>query len=272
MKNIMKSRVLYIWISIVALIFVSCAKSNIVDGEKLEKRKDGELRLALEGLSKNSYKYFYAKIATKYKDSTQNVSFKISVRMKKDSVVNTLLTYARLPIYNTLITPDTIKMVDKRDKCVMIESLDYFRKKFAIDVKFLNIEEFFFGSPIGFDESKKYYRVNDPYNYILCSHKKHEIKKNIRKDRREIITYYTLSEDLKSLKQQKIISPQDTTTILIDYIERAWVDDVFLPKNIEITVQMPRQELYVFLDYKKIRLNKKEKIHFVIPEKYGECK
>ena len=272
MKNIMKSKDLYIWVVLVALIFASCAKTPGADGNKLDKKKDVELRTALENISQDSFSYFYAKIGTKYKDSTQNVSFKISVRMRKDSVVNTLLTYARLPIYNTLITPDTIKMVDKRDKCVMIESLDYFRKKFAIDVEFQNIEEFFFGNPIAFDENKKYYRVNDPYNYTLCSHKKHEIKKNIRKDRREIITYYTLSDDLKSLKQQKIVSPQDTTIILIDYVERVWVDDVFLPKKVEITVQMPRQELYVFLDYKKIRLNKKEKIHFVIPEKYGECK
>ncbi len=268
----MKSKNLYIWIGLVAMFLVSCAKTSVADGEKLTKKKDGELRTALEDISQDSFDYFYAKIGTKYKDSTQNVSFKISVRMRKDSVVNTLLTYARLPIYNTLITPDTIKMVDKRDKCVMTESLNYFRKKFAIDVEFQNIEEFFFGNPIAFDVNKKYYRVNDAYNYILCSHKKHEIKKNIRKDKREIITYYTLSDDMKSLKQQRIVSPIDTTTIVIDYVERAWVGDVFLPKKVEITVQMPRQELYVFLDYKKIRLNKKEKIHFVIPEKYGECK
>lgn len=268
----MKSKHLYIWIGILSLFFASCAKNGASDGEKLSKLKDGDIREAITEISHQSFDYFYAKIATKYKDSTQNVSFKISVRMRKDSVVNTLLTYARLPIYNTLITPDTIKMVDKREKCVMIESLEYFKKKFAVDVQFNNIEEFFLGTPVAFDETQKYYRVNDPYSYTLCSHKKSEIKKNIRKDKREIITYYTLAEDLKSLKQQRIESPQDSTTILIDYVERAFVDDLLLPKKVKITVIMPRQELAVFLDYKKIRLNEKERIHFVIPEKYEECK
>ncbi len=268
----MKNRILFISMGFLSLFFIACSRHSVRNEGKLPKVKDTELRDALEDISTQTFDYFYAKIATKYKDSTQNVSFKISVRMRKDSVVNTLLTYARLPIYNTLITPDTIKMVDKREKCVMIESLDYFKKKFAVDVAFNNIEEFFLGSPIGFIPDEKYFRVNDPYSYTLCSHKKHDIKKNIRKDRREIITYYTLSDDLKSLKKQKIVSPQDTTTILIDYVERAWVGDAFLPKRVEITIQMPRQEVYVFLDYKKIRLNKKEKIHFVIPEKYEECK
>jgi len=268
----MKSRNLYVLMSVVGLFLVSCGTSMTTNEDKLPKVKDVELRKAVEDISMQSFDYFYAKIATKYKDSTQNVSFKISVRMRKDSVVNTLLTYARLPIYNTLITPDTIKMVDKREKCVMIESLDYFKKKFAIDVEFKNIEQFFFGSPIAFNPAQKYYRVNDPFSYTLCSHKKHDIKKNIRKDKREIVTYYTLSDDLKSIQQQRIDSPQDSTTILIDYIERAWVGEVFLPKKVEITIQMPRQEVHVFLDYKKTRLNVKEKIHFVIPEKYGECK
>ena len=268
----MKSKHLYIWIGLVSLLLVSCGTTATSNEGKLPKVKDADLRQAIEEISAQSFDYFYAKIATKYKDSTQNVSFKISVRMRKDSVVNTLLTYARLPIYNTLITPDTIKMVDKREKCVMVESLDYFKNKFAVDVQFNNIEEFFFGSPIAFNPAQKYYRVNDPFSYTLCSHKKHNIKKNIRKDKREIITYYTLSEDLKSIQQQRIDSPQDSTIILIDYVERAWVGDQFLPKKVEITIQMPRQEVHVFLDYKKIRLNVKEKIHFVIPGKYGECK
>ena len=268
----MKSKFIYIWMFIMGLFLVSCGTSMTMNEDKLPKVKDVELRKAVEKISKQSFDYFYAKIATKYKDSTQNVSFKISVRMRKDSVVNTLLTYARLPIYNTLITPDTIKMVDKRDKCVMIESLDYFKKKFAIDVEFKNIEQFFFGSPIAFDPDQKYYRVNDPFSYTLCSHKKHDIKKNFRKDKREIVTYYTLSEDLNSIKQQRIDSPQDSTIILIDYVERAWIGDVFLPKKVEITIKMPQQEIHVFLDYKKIRYNVKEKIHFVIPAKYVECK
>ncbi len=268
----MRSNKFYAISLLVLVILTSCARKGTEDAEKVGKHSNLELRAVLDSLSSVEYDWFYAKISTKYKDTAMNVSFKTSVRIKKDSLLNTLITYARIPVYNTLLTKDSIIMVDKRAKCVMHESLDYFRKEYAMDVEYENAEEMFFGAPIAYDSEMKYYRVNDPYSYTMCSHRKRDIKRNVRKDKREIVTYYTLSDDLKSLKSQKIESPQDTSVVLIEYKQRELVSGFFVPKKIEITIFTPRQEIKVFMDYKKTRINHKEKIHFVVPEKYVECK
>ncbi|MGY8926063.1 MAG: DUF4292 domain-containing protein [Flavobacteriales bacterium] len=39
-----------------------------------------------------------------------------------------------------------------------------------------------------------------------------------------------------------------------------------------VSVITPLQEIKINLDYRKVRINKKETIHFVIPQKYGECR
>jgi len=257
---------------IIVGILVSCASRRSGEQVKLPKKTTIELRKSMDSIANISFDYFYAKIATKYKDSAQNVSFKTSVRMSKDSVVNSLITYARIPVYNSLLTKDSIILMDKREKCVVSESLNYLKKKFAIDIAYENVEEMMFGAPIAFDLNKKYFRANDPFSYTLCSHRKRDIKKNERKELREIVNYYSLSEDLKSLRSQRIESPEDSTIVLIDYKSRQLKDGFFLPKIVEVRIITPKQEIKVFLDYKKIRINEKEIIHFVIPESYEECK
>ena len=259
-------------IVLIMSVLVSCATRRPNELVKLPKTTTIQLRQSMDSIAGITFDSFYAKIATKYSDSAQNVSFKTSVRMQKDSVVHSLITYARIPVYSSLLTKDSIILMDKREKCVVSESLNYLKEKFAIDVAFKNVEEMIFGGPVAFEKAKKYFRVNDPFSYTLCSHRKREIKKNERKEQREILNYYSLSEDLKSLKHQKIESPEDSTVIFIDYNSRQLIEGILMPKIVEVTIITPKQEIKVLLDYKKIRINENETIHFVVPESYEECK
>lgn len=268
----MKNSILYISIALLSALFYSCGNLKAIPAEKLERVKESDLRLILDSVSTIHFDYFYAKIATKYHDTSMNISFKTTVRMKHDSVVNTLITYARIPVYNSLVTQDSIFIVDKREKCTTVKSIDYLKKRFTIDVELKNVEQLLLGLPIGYVKSQKYYKVNDPYNHSISSHKKREIKKNDRKNRREIITYYTFSNDLKTLNSQRIESPLDSTIILIEYEKRKLVGKYLLPEKVNVSVIMPLQEIKINLDYRKVRINKKETIHFVIPQKYGECR
>ena len=50
------------------------------------------------------------------------------------------------------------------------------------------------------------------------------------------------------------------------------VGEYLLPEKVNVSVITPLQEIKINLDYRKVRINKKETIHFVIPQKYGECR
>lgn len=254
-------------------IFVSCSR-NSVEGvvSKLEKKKDVELNSALDSLSSLDVSTFYSKISTKYKDSSQNASFKTSVRILHNEKVNALITFAKIPVINALLTRDSIQVVDKRSKCVTKESLSYIKDNFGIEFDYLNVEQLLMGLPVGYDPSEEYYRVNTPFEYVMCSHKKREVRKNERKGGREIIKYYTLNEDLKSLKELRIESPDDSTTINISYKTRELIDNFLVPENVLIEIVTPKQNIIVEMNYNKTKINEEESIHFVIPENYELCK
>jgi len=260
------------------LLLFSCAKKlTETDQEKLPRRKTQELISLMDSLSHQKPDFFYTKIATDFSDTNRNISFKTSIRMVKDSAINTLITYATLPVINSIISPDTVKIVNKRDKCYIIQSLDYIKENFGIDFNYRNLEELILGMPLDYDTTQKYFQIHDPYNYTISSHKKREIKRFDRNERlveregEEIIVKYLLADDLTGLKGMFIESPSDTTSIKVDYLTREMVDGYNVPKEVYIKIISPRNQMIIEMRYDKIEINQPQPLFFVIPEGYEMC-
>lgn len=288
--------------SLLLLVLVtSCSKKLMPDApqEKLVRRKTNELVAAMDSLSKLRPKYFYTKIKCEFTDTNQHLSFKTSIRMVKDSVVNALITYAGIPIVNSLIKPDSIIVTNRREKCVIRQNVGYIKEQFGVSFDYRNIEELFLGLPVGFDTTQKYFQIHDPYNYIISSHKKRIVRRENRNNNRpdkpekernndrprredrnnnnneeaeeEVILNYYLSDDIRSVKRIFINSPNDSTTIDIVYASRDSVDAYMIPNEVEICIVTPRNRLVLSMDYDRSEVDVPQEIYFVIPEDYGPC-
>lgn len=284
----------FTFITFLALV-VSCSPKLHPNAEleKVERRKTDVLVAALDTMSQLRPTYFYSKIKCDYSDTNQNKSFKTSIRMVKDSAVNALITFATIPIINSLIRPDSVIITNRQDKCVIRRDLDFIKEQFGVSFDYRNIEELLLGLPIGFDTTQKYFQIHDPHNYILSSHKKREIRRETRNkperdrngrliQRREdrnndeeegedVILKYYLTNDLRTLKSIFIDSPDDTTTIQIDYLTRDSIAQYLVPNEVQMIIVTPRNRLVITLDYERTEVNVPQEIRFVIPEEYGEC-
>ena len=284
----------FTFITLLALV-VSCSPKLHTDTEleKVERRKTDVLVAALDTMSQLRPTYFYSKIKCDYSDTNQNKSFKTSIRMVKDSAVNALITFATIPIINSLVRPDSVIITNRQDKCVIRRDLDFIKEQFGVSFDYRNIEELLLGLPIGFDTTQKYFQIHDPYNYILSSHKKREIRRETRNkperdrngrliQRREdrdndedegedVILKYYLTNDLRTLKRIVIDSPDDTTTIDIAYLTRDSINQYLVPNEVQMVIVTPRNRLVITLDYERTEVNVPQEIRFVIPEEYGEC-
>lgn len=259
------------------LLFASCAKKlTEVEKEKLPRKKAQELIEVMDSLSHRKPGFFYTKISTDFTDTNRSISFKTSIRMVKDSAINTLITYAKIPVINSIITTDTVTIVNKRDKCYIIQSLSYIKENFGIDFNYKNLEELILGMPLDYDTTQKYFQINDPYNYTISSHKKRDIKKLERQDRHEpekedIIIKYYLTDDAHGLKGMHIESPSDSTTIKVDYLTREMVQNYNIPKTVNIVITSPRNQMRIALDYDKAEIDQPQPLFLVIPEGYEKC-
>lgn len=259
------------------LLLASCAKKlTEVEKEKLPRKKTQELLEVMDSLSHRKPGFFYTKISTDFADTNRSISFKTSIRMVKDSAINTLITYAKIPVVNSIITTDTVTIVNKRDKCYIIQSLSYIKENFGIDFNYRNLEELILGLPLDYDTTQKYFQINDPFNYTISSHKKRDIKKLERLDRHEpekedIIIKYYLSDDAHGLKGMYIESPTDSTTIKVDYLTREMVQNYNIPKLVNIVITSPRNQMRIAMDYDKAEIDQPQPLFLVIPEGYEKC-
>jgi hypothetical protein len=257
---------------VLATLLAACSRNKSELVVKLPKKKDVELLDAMDSIADQSYSSFYSKISTKYSDSSQNVSFKTSVRMVGDSATNFMITFARIPVVHALLTNDSVQVSNKREKCYVKESLSYIKEQFAVDFELKDIENLVQGVPVSYNPEYKYYQVESSKGYTLCSHNKRGLKKIEKGNLKEIVMYYSMNPELTELTSTTIVSPEDSTEIFIDYRSRELIGDVLMPKEAAIRITTPDQEINIILEYKKTRINQGEKIHFIIPESYEECK
>lgn len=265
----------------VSMLFLfSCAKQMTdAQQEKLPRKKTVELMEVMDSLSQRKPDFFYTKISTNFSDTTRNINFKTSIRMVKDSAINTLITYAKIPIVNSIITQDTVKIVNKKDKCYIIQSLGYIKENFGIDFNYRNLEELVLGLPLDYDTTQKYFQIHDPYNYIISSHKKKAARRGDRPERADrqdekddIIIKYYLTNDGHGLKAMNIESPEDGTTIQVDYLTREMVENYNVPKDVMIVITSPKNVMRIEMSYDKAEINQPQPLFLVIPEGYEMCK
>lgn len=252
------------------LIIAACGNRGELNGEKLPKVKDKVLKETLDSLSDQSFDYFYAKLGSKYQDSSQKYSFKTSVRMVSDSALNALITFAKIPIFNSLITKDSVKVTNKRKKCYILRDLNYMKATFGTEFTHRNLEELFLGWPLGYDKKLEYYRLKDPYHYKMCTHSAKMIERMTPEDA-ELIVSYELSKDAKQLEKAIITSLADSTEILLTYNGRQLVNGYQIPVEMLLNIRTPKGDVNMEMTYKKVRINEKEEIHFVIPDSYEAC-
>ena len=253
-------------------LVVACAKKSIPVGlEKLERKKTSELVDQLELLSNPEWDFLSTKITTRFLSNEHKQNFKTSLKMKKDSLLNVTITFAAIPIINAVLSPDSLKVVNKKDKCYMLEDLRFLKRKFEIPFEFSQVEELLLGLPLAWDKESRYHQLEDLYHYVISSHKKRFVNRRETKNDDEILIRYFLSPKTMELDQILLDSPQDTTSIRIQYFDRYNDGSFSLPQRTEINIFTPRDTIYVELKFQKPEVEKEKVIFLTIPENYEKC-
>ncbi len=238
---------------------------------KLERKKTEELTIKLDSISKQIPATFYSKISTKYTDTNQNLSFKTSVTILKDSAFTALVTYAGIPIINAFIDKDSLKFTNKKDKCYTKTTLEHLKEQFGIAFDFQNLQQLMLGLPLNYQSNSKYYQIHNPFDYIISNYKKREIRKLERKDWDDFIVKYYLKSDLKSLKKLVIENPKDNTQVVVKYINSQFENGYLVPTEVLIDIYTNKNHIKVQLEYEKLEINEPQDIFFTIPESYEVC-
>jgi hypothetical protein len=259
---------------LISLLFFSCSKqwSRTEDkSDKLPKLKEKVFSAKMDSLHAVRPEYFYSKIKVSYSDEDRNISFKTSINVVLDSAVSAILSYAAIPIFTAYLDPEEITIVNKKDKCFTNKPISRYSELWGVELSFDNIQELVFGLPIGYIPGEKYHIINDPYEYILSSHKKREQKKSEKRHRSNIIYTYKLNATADQLISAQINSPADSFKIDIQYKQWQKKDQINFPKEMIVSIAGPNSSSKIKMVFNKLKTNEPRRLFMIIPESYEVC-
>tara|TARA_B100000575_G_scaffold287041_1_gene284720 strand:- start:75 stop:869 length:795 start_codon:yes stop_codon:yes gene_type:complete len=259
----------FIFFAVFVFIAAGCAKqwsNNEIKPEKLPKLKPKEFIAKLDSISLSAPHYMYTKLKVNYKGADNKGSFKTTLKSVQDSAVSAVVSFARIPVFSVLIDSSRLTIVNKKDKCFSEQSISEFSKKVGVDFALQNFEELIFGHAIGFSHDKKYHVLNDPYHYVLSTHRKGGGRK-----KKEIVYRYSLAPSQNHLSSIFISAPVDSTEIEIKYLEWQESATYLLPKVIEMNIQTRNNFGQINLEYTRVDAITSDSLFLTIPEKYEKC-
>jgi len=123
------------------------------------------IQKVLDTIHKNyiDFQTFSAKVKVHYEGSDgKKNDFTANVQLKKDSALWINITGPfGLEALRALVTPDSVKILDKLEKTVTLWSVDRLQEKIHIPMTFTDLQNLLIGNPVYLDTNISSYKIDD---------------------------------------------------------------------------------------------------------------
>ena len=287
MKNLFKILLLLFLV----LTFLSCRTTYKINSDKVKRISD---RRILRHVISNYVEYsgLAYKFNGEYSDSGKTVSFNGNLRIKKDSVIWISISVALgIELARIQIRPDSVFFMNKIKDEYFINESDYISNLFQVDIDYdilqsiLTNEIFLYADDdetansrreeVEDDEPepglfrKTFIADTDSNLYVLKTYRKRKLKKQIKKNRPEIIMQsFRVIPDIYKIQSVCINEISEKRELNISYSNFMVKDSVVMPYSIKIDIKDRNRIVSLSFNFSKITVNPDVSFPFNIPEKY----
>ena len=209
--------------------------------------------------SRIDFKTFTAKIRVEYTDKDgKGPDLTVFARMVKDSAIwlsinATIFSYEA---FRVLITPDSVKVLNKKEKEYQLRSVSYLQELSQLPFNFSTLQDLLIGNPLYLDSNIVSFKRNDNTVLLLSSGK---VFKNL----------LTLSQPGYELQHSKLddVNAARNRTCDLTYSNYENRNNANFATNRKISVA-EKSRLDVDMDFKQYSFNEQVSIPFSIPKSY----
>ena len=218
------------------------------------------IRTVVSKLGKNhiDYNTFSAKIKVDYRGGNdKNYDFNAFLRMKKDSVIWVSINAALgIEAFRLMITPDSVKVLNKLDKVVQFRSLSYLQDVTQLPIDFHTLQELIIGNPVYLDSN-------------IISFKKEESAISLTSIGELFKNFITINNNdyvvLNSKLDDREVGRSRTAVLVYDDYETK--GNIHFSTRRKISVA-EKSTLEVTLDFKQFDFNLNLNYPFSVPKNY----
>jgi hypothetical protein len=262
MNNLLKSNLL---LGCLILITAACAKKTSVintqppEYEISSPEKESLRSPVLDSIHSQTWRWYYGKFSVNYSDEDRKLSFKLSLKCSKDSAANAIISFAGIPLINSLIAKNQILYLNKKDRCYGEQPLSSLQKLLGIELSLCNLQELFLGLPLAFANKNSLKQL---------SNQRVDTITYLQQDS-TLSAYYSYSQKTNRIVEQKI-QLSDGKQMNIAYLN--WNEgSVASPSSMVISIVENGNESTVKLMVDRCELNIPQDISLEIPANYEKC-
>jgi hypothetical protein len=205
------------------------------------------------------FKTFSAKIKVEYTDKEgKGPDLTVFTRMIKDSAIwlSINATVFSYEAFRVLITKDSVKVLNKKDKVVQLRSVSYLQELSQLPFDFQTLQDLIIGNPIYIDSNIVFYRKNELNVSMMSSG---QFFKNL----------LTISNNDYLLQHSKLddVDVRRNRTCDLTYANYENKNGVYFPTVRKITVA-EKSKIDVDMDFKQYSFNETLSLPFSIPRNY----
>ncbi len=292
---IKKLNKIFLLIHSILIIFVACKTSQ----KSLQSVSTQNVRLKNYGITK-----LLDSINNKYLDyQTLSIKFKLNIklsdenhildgilRIRKDSIIWISLNVPLgIELARIVLNNDSIYIINKLKKEYYIKSYHFFEQNYHVELTYNDIQALLTNKIFLISESdeeknlamnenssekdfvkKNFFIGKDSVNYILKTHRKHRIKKAIRRNKTDNIILESikiLPSEFK-IQQIEIIDFEENRKLIINYDNFNTFNNKLFPTSINIQLSDSLNKYNIELQYLKININTEINTRYTIPDNY----
>lgn len=219
----------------------------------------------------------------------QSHSLSGTLRIRKDSLIWVSITPALgIEAARMQFSPDSIMFMNRLKNEYFINSYDYFEQKFQTEISFSDLQSIFTDEIFLYSESdeekneklnsdnserdfrKTFIASTDSNKYVLKTHRKHKIKKYLKKNKTSDLIVETLKivSEIFKVTDVSINDFSEKRTLCINYSDFVDVNSKVFPSIIKIDMSAPEKHFNAEIKYNKITVDSEVSFPFRITDKY----
>lgn len=205
------------------------------------------------------FKTFSAKIKVEYTDKDgKGPDLTVFTRIIKDSAIwlsinATIFSYEA---FRVLITPDSVKVLNKKEKEYQLRSVSYLQEIIQLPFDFKTLQDLLIGNPVYLDSNIVSFKKNEESVLLLCSGKlfKHLL---------------TLSANNYELQHSKLddVNASRNRTCDLTYSNYDNKSNINFATERKVSVA-EKSRLEIDMDFKQYEFNETLSIPFTVPKNY----
>lgn len=252
-------------------VFTECNPQKKVIKEPV---KDKKADFLFEQLKKNEFKFEWLSIkysATVKYEKNEN-SFSGNIKIKKDSIIWISISPGLgIELARALITPDSIKMLNRNDKTYFADDFNYISMLLKTELDFDMLQSLLIGNDFSFYETDVFKATVDGMLYKLSTVGRGKLKKYIKtsEDSLSLLTQdiWLDPESYKIVKEQ-FKEPKQNRKLEAEYSGFNLVDSLAYPFKIHFNASSEKEKVEIFIENSKVSATGPLEFPFNVSDKY----